>query len=601
MTAVSGFWRGVDGRAAAAEAAIDAPTLEQAAIAAFERGDSGVAFRRNRELIDVAGRFRRFVHQGRPYVAKRLTAAAAAQEAAQASAVASLLRGNAPAIRAIVPLTVAIGQHAILVSPDLGTTLHEEPGPIRALIERGAIGALLRTLLDRGIVWEGMAPRNLVEEGGVLSLLDLEDVAMEPAPARSCSDLTLMKWELNWRHHDGAMEQIAAATAHLRRLEAPLDSFERAYVALTGRSLPAADIRELCSAVTLASETPCASGGDGWTPFEAGHFADDVLPPLLSVVYTLATARLRRERGEAAYADFLRESQEAVQQAVRDADGARRVAIPLTPVAAALVRLICRHLTGAAVLDEMLAELAALREATGLGAAFRRAAVLDRIVPAVAELVVRAAGLEGEVELLLRGSYGQAVVSRLSDVDFELSGPGWPDGARGVEEAVCEALALFGIEADGSAARPIESDLAADGTTRDLHEWSELRQPGSGAHAPGWLLQLFGDDPVSNWLAPSQYERAGLTPSPKNVWFRARALVARLAFAARLGRSATGEQLNALEPLLGTEAVVTLRSLVEQALDAYENGATLDDLLETDASITAAASAMGRRTMEYAR
>jgi hypothetical protein len=561
MTSVSAFWRSVPGHPQSLEpAVIAAPSLAEAARLAMRRHDAAVAFRRNRELIDLHGRFRRFLFGGQAFVAKR---AASSQELTNARQVHRLLAG-VPGIRAIVPEEAGEG---ILVAPDLGATLHEQPEALASLVAAGSIGALAGTLIGCGIVWEGLAPRNLVHAGGVFLLLDLEDVAF----GTTCTDLTRFKWRLNWEPH-GALPQIEAACEPLRTTVAPLDSFERAYAALTG----AEDVRGICARATLISERSLALPHEApWTPFEAGHFADDLLPPSLSVLYTFATAAGRQERGEAWYADRLRRLHDAASAAV--VAGPAEVALALLSVCAGI--------------EEPLATLRSLGKRRGLPAALRRAELLDVVVAGLANWILEALGRRGAWQLLLRGSLGQAVVGCRSDVDFEISSPAFPLGVPAVEEALRDALALAGIESEGSAGRPREADLVAGCLTRDLHEWMELRQPGSPAHAPGWNAGVF--TPPRHWFTPSTFERAGLPRTPKALFFRVRTLIARLAFSHGLQLAATRPQLVALVPLVGEEAAHRLEALLEEALTAYEEEREGEELLVLEHTLEALAASPG--------
>jgi hypothetical protein len=129
----------------------------------------------------------------------------------------------------------------------------------------------------------------------------------------------------------------------------------------------------------------------------------------------------------------------------------------------------------------------------------------------VCDLVIKPLGLT-DLQLILRGSLAQGVVSNRSDLDFELSSTAHPHGHRGAERLVVDILGTFGLASEASDGRPAEVDIhdSSSGLGRDLYEWMELRRPGSVVHDPGWLADVLQPDPTLLVTVRSSYPSRAL-------------------------------------------------------------------------------------------
>lgn len=379
---LSAFWRRVAGhgdRTRLSDALTPLPVpaargLGTATRAAWARSGTGSAFRRNRELADLQGRFRRFTVAGAPHVAKVLDPRAAAAERARAEEADRLLRHSALALTAAVPEPVAIDpDRTALVLPDLGRTLAEHPlTPPPA----GAVHALLDGLLAAGIVWRGFAPRNicpapLAEDSpgrdaadafAGCTLLDLECVTFLDAghtgPRPGIDPLTVQFWALEWCPPGGdPAEQEAGFLDVLRRhglttAAGPADSYEQRFAALMG--LPVAAARRRCGEVTVEAWRPIDTAlwnGRCFTASEMCQLFDELLPVDHAIVATCTLAAARADLGESGYADLLARLEHAVIAAVAAAGGASQVRPDLarirTAVDASAAALLVRSLPSA--------------------------------------------------------------------------------------------------------------------------------------------------------------------------------------------------------------------------------------------------------------
>jgi hypothetical protein len=349
----SGFWARVQAGDPLPPAAETGEDLAGATRAAWRRDDLAVAFRRNRELVDAHGRFRRFTVSGEPYVAKVITLAHARRERDRAAVAAGLLADAADRYAVAVPALVPLdGARAALVLPDYGRTLAESVGrPDRRLAAVEPVD-LARDLVERGVLWGGFAPRNICPAvDGRLILLDMED-ALPAGPRPAVDELTLRFWAVNWalpgadpaRLHEGFRSLLAEAGVVVRQRDP--DGHELA----VGQLCWADDrlAQEICGQATTevwrALDPGAARAEASLTPGDVAHLLDDLLPARAAVSMLLTLAAIRRRAGEARYTDALYAIECLVTEALAAAGAARRIRPDTTVLAGLTTRLFALDL-----------------------------------------------------------------------------------------------------------------------------------------------------------------------------------------------------------------------------------------------------------------
>ncbi|GAA2991633.1 hypothetical protein GCM10020229_00190 [Kitasatospora albolonga] len=541
---------------------------------AFEQPDRAAEFE-HPGFVDVAGLVRRLRHEGREVVAKlRSTEAAVAEQRLAAGAAQRLDGLSVPGfgnLQVCVPEIVQLPhQRAALVSPYLGRPVSALPAA--ALKVSGeAVVELLTALLARGVEASGCIPRNMFGRDGRVILIDWEDALLVPAGAEP-DLLTLMKWDIAWSDlfgHDLRLRDRIPAS--MPSGEPELDGFETILANWLPAGTSRREVRRQGIEVTLVSELPVAEAVPA-SAAHLGHLAEDVLPPQLGVLHAVLTARLREHHGESAYAALLGRLHHLV-----------KYPRPTGPELEELGRGWVIELFSAAEGDrpagvvplrQLASRIAELASTGGWPAACARAEVAEEITGRLARVVLAALARE-DLDLLLRGSCAQGVLGLGSDVDFELSSAEFPAGYQPAEDLVIEALGCLGLAAEGSAARPTERDLvSADGhTSRDLHEWCELRRPGAAHHDPGWTTAFLPAPTAGALGRPSQYEQQGREHTAKYLWFESRAALARLVFTdpALSPQPATLEQqLSVLPRLIGDRETAELRDLLHRTFALRE-------------------------------
>jgi hypothetical protein len=524
--------------------------------------------------LDPHARIRRVRVGRRVFVAKSCRTPAAREERRRAlharrRAGAIRVPGLGPLVVVVPQVVTLAGSTAALITPDLGEPLSKRSDAAR-LVPVNALRATLAALLAAGVEAPGLVPRNSFLIGPALHVIDWEDATFDPVAGPD--PVTTAKWDVGWsdvyRTDPGLRYSLAGAATDA----VALDGFETTLGHLLEQPTSAPRLRALGVHLTLASElnTPARTRV---TPAVLGHLADEVLAPAHSVFHTALTAAVRLRSGEPAYAalvDRLWGRVGSAVESVRRGGSAERDWLRALVSAANAVQPDADRRAPAG-LGAVARQYARLGARTGWAAGRRRAELAERLTVAAWQLVAAAFDLR-RLQLILRGSLAQGMLTRRSDVDFELSSPEHPDGHRAAEQLVIDILAALGCPAEGSASRPVEVDLRAGPVHRDLHEWMELRRAGSRRHDPGWLGPVLGQVPNGFDLGSrSTYERAGRTLTGKGLWFEARAVLARLTFpTGDVPPVRLPDQVAALSTVVGRRDAERVTALVRTAFDLRE-------------------------------
>lgn len=612
---VNRFWSEVNGHPSALSLQdINTDSLDQAACIAVSTLDCTFAFRRNSELIDLHGHFRHFSHRGRAFVLKIANPRDAVREYGNAEEMARRIsRGKQFSdieMQVVMPSIIRLpGGKCAVVSPDRGYTLHENPENTRSCFPKDSLVELIRSLLNRGIEWPGCVPRNLIYDSKqkTLYLIDAEEVTFfDVRQAHHINPLSRFFWILNWAQIYGSIELVKESLDPALSLAVPedmtpcLDSFETTYQGMVNGEISPSNVRYQCCEATLLSESPVGSQDDTkLQPADIGHLVDDLMPRQISVLYTFATARLRRQAGSYAYRCFIEAFANAMRIVVGESGGEHSIRLCLEPVKQVAV-LMClaavkggkhdlsRRIRLASTLDEVLVavrhrnsvcsalcQLQRLSGVSGWQTATKRADLLDTTLSGVFSAMMEIFGIEDQPVILVRGSLGQGIVTAVSDVDFEISSDRHPKGLIELERVIGAILDIFGIHWEGSEGRPKERDLVSrTGLTRDLHEWMELRLPGSADHDTGWLKTHF-DNPMNECCQRrSLHEQSPGSLTAKSLFWELRCLIARLSFGKGCRYARTDWQLEFLARLLSPEESNRLFRIAKIVLAAYEERIT---------------------------
>jgi hypothetical protein len=533
-------------------------------------------FRLNRELVDLEARFVCFVYGGVVYVGKSGPDHDLLRERDNARKASQALSG--PRLVPLVPHFYRTLKRSWLVTEYLGRSLHEEFIEDNLEFTEAQFWDLIAELDAAGVTWAGFAPRNLVRgPRGLIYALDWEDASFSKTPVRVWDRLTHLKTALNWGQILGGADKLFISFSARGREMSPeivFDEFERSLHDLFPQGLSPEKVVSLGQAVTVGSEGSAANGESQWlTPQETGHLISDTLSSPLDVLYAaLATevSRLNPPR----FACLLKEYSQRVDQALNaeatSLQEVRRISAEL--IFHLAYETVPRDVQEAAGRSSaaLIAQHEGLVGKKGYAASLQRSACCRYILSIVFCACARLFDWDAEgLQLLLRGSLAQNVMSSRSDVDFEISSPAYPRGFRPAEHLLSGLLRWLGMASEGSDQRPAEQDVGdAEKWTRDACEWLELSSIDGNAEWP--FVDLQREDQAL--LGLGTFEAGGLVYSTKSMWQAARSLLARTSIVFQCPHPQHELQIASISSRDG-QLGAAFRNLIEEAIIAYE----LDD------------------------
>jgi len=552
--------------------------LIRSARTVFSHGQEDFRFSRAREIVDPKCTLLHFPHDGQYWFLKVPASGDALREFENTHRAASLIDGTevegstiwvAPQV--VCPLPDSLTG---LISRDLGPTLFSSlPSPGL----QDTLTAILQRLHAMGIDWKGFAPRNIVydETESQFHLIDLDDTLFHDSlfpVVRRCSKL---KWRLNWEQIWPQMGSLSAAIDAIPARKVPdlaeLDDFERTLVDLAGPQPALGPLIDRSDTATLLAERPFISAdGPDPTPFAMGHLLDELFPRRVSVFLTFLFAQIRQD-DPSGFAILITDLDETI--------GTQRGERSRPHLSAVLLRILAAvpsEFAGTQGFDAtaLSGDLQTLANSSGLDAALDRSRIAESIINGLALTLCYAFPFLARPQVILRGSVGQGIMTRFSDMDFELSSETHPHGRPPLEALLCDLLACFGLAAEGSDQRPTELDLTGmGGHHRDANEWSQLRHPLTRGGRPDWLRALFPDADRSWWRRLSLYERDRPVSAKRNgaYLFKAtRSTVARLAARNGCVSSHILTQLATIDKTTPPNTAAHIRSLLVSSVLARE-------------------------------
>lgn len=594
---LSGIWsKAINDKRMIGEKTIISNTLEEAATIALASTDIKFAFRRNRELVDIFGKFRCFSYCGKEYIIKRVDTPGIPREYVNAVKASKLLDSIKEKYDVPIPLLIHADGVAGLVYPDFGFSLYEHVSETKK-IPISEITSGFKTLISHGIEWAGWLPRNIFKLGDKLILIDWEDAIFHDENNTSVSNLTLLKLTLGWSQIYGSIKEVQDAfNAELNDIDkyiAPNDEFETIF-----GKLAAVDDRvskhNICAVLTLISEGPMAENMyDNLSLMDVGHLIDELFGDYVSVLYTVCSSLIRRELGDSYCGAFAQAFETLLCVSLKEL-GAKTINIPLNNVRPLIMLLILYYFQKPAIENfQQLKRIGTLDgfweilkrtnnishyminylscEKTGETNLFIRGAYIQQFLEALFEILKECFGNLSSLDFLLRGSCAHGLMTVNSDVDFEISGIMYPNGNLDAEHLISDVLDIFEISNEGSQGRPNEKDFeSSEGYTREYHEWMELTKPNTVVVDKGWLdTKIVPDDKF--WLNCSEYEIHGSHITPKILFFKIRTLIMRMAARCDIHYASGWNQLKALRVHLGNNAVEQVTSVMIEILELYEN------------------------------
>lgn len=258
----------------------------------------------NAWFYDVLDRFRVFKHDGNHYIAKKCSREKAEDEVEKATRAYDIIDGLGiyeMTIRVIVPRILSDEtepETAYLVShyagADLNTYSYEGGQP--ALTAEQYV-EIVKTLIAKGVVHSGFLPRNIIEDGTTMYLLDMEDAVFIGANREVGLDrLWYTNFLLNWSYlyEKSELMSLLLNLTGGRIVEIPLIRYEQTFKKIAGIEVEDTELREIIERIVFAAEMPNVGGTrHGIRPNDLGHLVADVYPVELDIFHDMATCVVR--------------------------------------------------------------------------------------------------------------------------------------------------------------------------------------------------------------------------------------------------------------------------------------------------------------------
>ena len=263
--------------------------------------------------------------------------------------------------------------------------------------------------------------------------------------------------------------------------------------------------------LTVFSETPLS--GRDLRPFEIGHFVDELVSAKISFLWTMLMYK-KRKSSEDNFRRLLSVGNKIMNLKEE--------------------RLVKFHL---AVMIGILGDTKKYKKTIGKIEKAKHnhdARRYDEIVIDIVKAVCKFINIDfKKISIIARGSYGECILTKESDIDFEIvvfeNNKIRPMVV--VENLVCEVLNYLGIIAEGTSGRPTEKDVVINGESRDLFEVFELRLISGDKTLFLEYLKRYKELIYRNslWKNKTKYEKKNKPQNFKNLFGDVRFLVTRLA------------------------------------------------------------------------
>ena len=295
---------------------IDSNDWNEIILKVYKKNNSKYKFRINSELIDIKDRFRILKQNGVTYIIKKTSIEKAKLEITNSKKILDLVKNiniNGFKLYPVIPFYKIIDKEAYLISEYKGYTLQEilYSNQKDYIISLETFSELIKQMLDKGIVYRGFIPRNIIVDDYNIFMIDFEDVLIfDNQKDVYCDLLYITNLILNWQYFYEMqdLQKIIKSLDVSFKEKRILLKYELKYKKILGMKGNNSIVRESIKNTVIGSEKPLIYRNKSEyeiMPTDLVHLISDLFGCDFDVLFDLLSYKIRQE-DEFVYYKFLK-------------------------------------------------------------------------------------------------------------------------------------------------------------------------------------------------------------------------------------------------------------------------------------------------------
>ena len=277
----------------------------------FKNGE--YKFYLNSELIDVNDRFRIFEHENKYYIIKKTSKFDGNLEIKLAKKAAGILDGlkvDDYVIKVIRPTIYYDEDFSYILTEYMGNSLQEYnySKQNKLSIEINTIIDILKLFLNKGILYRGFLPRNMVVNENVIYLLDWEDATFNTNSENKINLLWKTNFILNWSYfYDYKVLENELNKYCTLNQEPALLKYEEKFKNMANLDYDTVELRKFILKTVMESEKSINDETNDFviSPNDMAHLVSDLFNSDIDVLFDISSSVLRR-KSETKYVELLK-------------------------------------------------------------------------------------------------------------------------------------------------------------------------------------------------------------------------------------------------------------------------------------------------------
>ena len=274
----------------------------------------------NSELIDVNNRFRIFEYKNKKYIAKKTTKETGKLEIEFAYKASKRLNGlivDDYKILIVKPDIYYVDNEVYILTEYMGNSLQEVnySNLYKNPVSLNTILDILKLFLNKGVLYRGFLPRNMVVVNNNIYLLDWEDTIFDKNVAAGVNLLWKTNFILNWSYfyEYSKLEEKLNKYCISSKNEPPLLKYEEKFKNIVNLDYTILDLRKCIFNTVMESEKKIEDDSLDFIipPNDMAHLVSDLYNSDVDVLFDISCSVLRK-KSEFKYIELLKKLSETI-------------------------------------------------------------------------------------------------------------------------------------------------------------------------------------------------------------------------------------------------------------------------------------------------